>query len=82
MFVSLTKMMKTLCGFRLGFGIRITKKNALVMSFVLLIVLMFQLMWYMVVMCFWLMYAVLYCLWKVVSLPFKLLGKVFRKKGE
>ena len=79
MFVSLTKMMKTLCGFKLGFGIRITKKNAPVMLFVLLMVLVFQMTWYMFVMCFWLMYVLMYCLWKCITLPFKLLGKAFKK---
>ena len=79
MFLSLSKTLAKFGGFRLGLGIRITKKNALVMSFVLLFVLMFQAMWYMMVVCFWLMYAVMYGMWQCVKLPFRLLRKAARK---
>ncbi len=72
MFLSLSKTIAKIGGFRLGLGIRITKKNAAIMSFVLFFVLMFQLMWYMMVVCFWLMYAMFYgiywCIRKVFGI--------------
>lgn len=60
MFISFSKTLVKFGGFRLGCGIRITKKNALWMSLVYLFVLCFQLMWYGVVLAFWLMYAFFY----------------------
>ena len=73
MFMSLSKTLAKFGGFRLGLGIRITKKNAPVMLFVWLFVCIFQMMWYTLVLCFWMVYAVMYGLWKCVKLPFKLL---------
>lgn len=60
MFVSLSKMLAKVGGVRLGFGLRITKKNAAWMWLVLLFVLVFQMMWYMLVLCFWILYAICY----------------------
>ena len=71
MFLSLSKTLARFGGMRLGLGIRITKKNALIMAFVYLFVLMFQLTWYMLVLCFWMVYAVCYgsywCIKKIVQ---------------
>jgi hypothetical protein len=78
MFVSLTKTLKKFCGFRLGFGIRITKKNAVWMWIVLLFVSMFQLMWYMFVLCGWLLYAYLRLVWWLVKMMFTLIPRGFR----
>lgn len=60
MFLSLSKTFAKVGGFRLGLGIRMTKKNAPYMLFLIFFVSMFQLMWYMMVLCFWLMYAMCY----------------------
>ena len=60
MFLSLSKTIAKVGGFRFGLGIRMTKRNALLVSCLTLFVSMFQLMWYMLVLCFWLMYAMCY----------------------
>lgn len=73
MFVSLSKVMAKLGGVRFGLGIRITAKNALWMSFIVMFVCMFQATWYLLVICFWLMYAALYGLWWCIRAPFRLL---------
>lgn len=59
MHFTLSKALK-LGGFRLGAGLRITKKNALWMPWVVMMVCVFQLCWYMMVLCFWVIYAVCY----------------------
>ena len=60
MSVSLSKTLAKFGGFRLGFGIRITKKNACYMAFIFLFACIIQLTWYMMLLCFWLMYAAIY----------------------
>jgi hypothetical protein len=47
-------------GFRLGVGMRMTKKNAFLFFFVMLFVYIFKLMWYMMLLVGWLIYAMLY----------------------
>lgn len=58
MFISLSKTFAKVGGFRLG--IRKTKRNAPYLWFITLLVSMFQLVWYMIVLCLWLMYAMCY----------------------
>lgn len=70
MFVSLSRTLRKFGGARLGLGIRITAKNALWMSLIVLFVCMFQLAWYMVLLCFWLVYAVCYGLLWCIKKPF------------
>ena len=76
MFLTFSKMMAKIGGFKLGLGIRITKKNVLWMSWIVMIICMFQAVWYMMVICFWLMYAVMYGLWWCISAPFRKHKKV------
>ena len=88
MFISLSKVMK-LGGSRLGFGLRITKKNSLWMSFIVMFVCILQAMWYMMLLGFWLMYVMMYgMIWCIVKLTkaffgglSKLLTKLQNKKG-
>ena len=76
MFLNLSKMLAKFGGVRLGLGIRITKKNAIWMLFVLMFVYMLQAMWYLLIVSFWLVYAVCYgCVWCVK----KLIGKLTNK---
>lgn len=76
MFIGLSKTFAKFGKFRIGAGLRITKSNALWMSIVLLFVWMFQLCWYMMVLCFWLMYAVCYGIyWCIKKLVTALKGK-------
>lgn len=46
MFVSFTKTLKKMSGFRLGFGVRVNKRNAPLWCFAMLFAGMFYLMWY------------------------------------
>ena len=77
MFLSLSKTFAKFGGFRLGAGFRITKKNAAYMLIVMLIVWMFQLMWYMLLLMFWMVYAICYGIYWCIK---KLLG--IKKKAE
>ncbi len=72
MFVSFSKFTKKIGGIRFGLGLRITKNNAIWMSFVLMFVFMLQACWYMMLLCFWLVYAVVYAM---VSIAKKFLNK-------
>ena len=60
MFLSLSKTLTKFGGFRFGVGMRLTKKNAWWMFFVLLFVYMFKAYWYMMIICLWLIYAICY----------------------
>ena len=74
MFVSLSKAFSKFGNIRLG--VRITKKNAIWMLFVLMFVYMLQAMWYLLVVSFWPVYAVCYgCVWCVKKLFGKLRGE-------
>ena len=63
MFISLSKTIGRVGGFRFGVGKRITAKNAWWMFLILAFVYLGQLMWYMCVVMFWLMYAMFYGMW-------------------
>lgn len=60
MFLSFSKTLAKFGGFRIGAGIRMTKKNAVWMLFALLFILIFQMMWYMMIFVFWIIYAMIY----------------------
>ena len=60
MFISLSKTLAKVGGFRLGLGIRMNKRNAPLLWCLTLFVSMFQLMWYLTILCLWLMYAMCY----------------------
>lgn len=66
MFISLSKMLGK-SKFRIGAGLRITKNNMWWMCLVLLFVLVFQMMWYMCVLCFWMMYAIFYGIYWLIK---------------
>ena len=88
MFLSFSKTLKKMGSFRLGFGMRMNKKNAIFVCFAMLFVWTFQLMWYMIVGAGWLLYAMLYALYKIYYFLFKycaigikkLYGAIVRKK--
>ena len=71
MFLSLSKTLAKFGGVRLGLGLRMNKRNSIFVLFVMMFVWLFQLTWYMLVLCFWLMYAVCYgfywCIKKIVQ---------------
>ena len=79
MFISLSKTFAKVCGFRFGFGIRITKRNAPYMLFFMLFVWMFQIMWYMLVFSFWLMYAMCYGIYWCIKQLVRLIIRRSRK---
>ena len=71
MFVSFSKTIAKFGGFRLGIGMRMSKKNAVLMYLIIMFVAMFKLVWYMLLLCGWLMYAMCYgmywCIKKIAS---------------
>lgn len=83
MFISLSKTFARFGGFRLGFGMRLTKKNTVWMFFVLMFVWMLKLMWYMLILCFWLMYAIIYAMvWCIKALIRAIVKNKNRKVEE
>jgi hypothetical protein len=60
MFLGFSKTMARFGHFRLGVGMRLTKKNAAYMAIILMFVWMLQLCWYMMILCFWMIYAICY----------------------
>ena len=71
MFVSFSKHLKSMGGFRLGVGLRLTKSNFWYFFFVLLFVGCFYLAWYCVLACGWMMYYLFYGLYKIYYFMFK-----------
>lgn len=71
MFVGFSKTIARFGGFRLGLGMRMSKKNAAWMCLAIMFVAVFKLMWYMLLLCGWLVYAMCYgiywCIKKIVS---------------
>ena len=86
MFISLSKSFGKVGGFRIGIGKRVTSKNAWWLALIVFFVAIFQLMWYMMVFCFWLMYAMCYGLWWCIKKPVQgliiLIKKTLSKKAE
>lgn len=98
MFVAVSKTLKRAGGFRFAAGIRITKKNAWFMLFILMFAYMFQAAWYMMIGICWLtyygMYWLFYGLYKIYYYLFKwsalgvkklysfIKGKIDAKKAE
>lgn len=60
MFISFSKVIGKVGGFRIGLSKRITSKNVLWASLLYLTVVMFQLMWYSALLVGWLIYAFCY----------------------
>jgi hypothetical protein len=71
MFVSFTKTLKKMSGFRLGFGVRVNKRNALLWCFAMLFAGMFYLMWYMIIGAGWCLYFFLWAFYKIYYYLFK-----------
>ena len=76
MFVSFSKFAKKFGGIRFGLGLRLTKSNALWMSFVIMFVYVVQACWYMMVVCFWLVYIVIY---GMISVTKKIINKLLHR---
>lgn len=71
MFVSFTKTLKKMSGFRLGFGVRVNKRNAPLWCFAMLFAGMFYLMWYMIIGAGWCLYFFLLAFYKIYYYLFK-----------
>ena len=71
MFVSFTKALKKMSGFRLGFGVRVNKRNAPLWCFAMLFAGMFYLMWYMIIGAGWCLYFFLWAFYKIYYYLFK-----------
>jgi hypothetical protein len=86
MFISLSKTLARFGGFRLGVGMRMSKKNAPYLFIFAIMMLLFKMMWYMIVLTFWLMYAVIYGTFWILKKMFKIsvpfVDKLFNKISE
>ena len=63
MFVSFSKRLKSMSGFRLGVGLRLTRRNCWYFLFVLVLVGCFYFCWYSVLACGWMLYGLFYGLY-------------------
>lgn len=71
MFVSFTKTLKKMSGFRLGFGIRVNKRNWWYWLVAMLFAGMFYLMWYMIIGAGWCLYYMCWAIYKIYYYMFK-----------
>ena len=75
MFIGFSKTIARFGGFRLGIGMRFNKKNAIWLSLIVMFIAMFQLMWYMLLLCGWIIYAICYgiywCIKKIINVSSK-----------
>ena len=71
MFVSFTKALKRMSGFRLGFGIRVNKRNAPLWLCAMFFAGMFYMCWYMIIGAGWLLYFTLLAFYKIYYYLFK-----------
>ena len=60
MFVSFSKRLKSMSGFRLGVGLRLTRRNCWYFLFLLVLVGCFYFCWYSVLACGWMLYGLFY----------------------
>lgn len=79
MFISFSRRLKSMSGFRLGLGLRLTKSNCWYFLFALLLYGCFYLCLYCVIFCGWALYYILFGLYKVYYFIFKY-GSVGIKK--
>lgn len=79
MFVGFTKTLKKMSGFRLGFGIRINKKNWWYWLLVMCFVGLFYLMWYMIIGACYGLYYLCFALYKCYYYMFKGIAIGFKK---
>ena len=79
MFMSFSKTIAKVGGFRFGIRMRLTKSNALWYYLALSVILTCQLFWYGMVLAFWLMYAFLYGIFWCIKKPYVLLAKKLGK---
>lgn len=82
MFISLSKALAKCGGFRMGLGLRITKKNAIWMAFIVMFVCLMQAMWYMMIISFWLAYAICYGLFLGIKKLIQIIVTVVKNKKE
>lgn len=87
MFVGFTKTLKKMTGFRLGFGLRVNKRNWWYWCIAMFFVGMFYLMWYMIIaagyglyfMC-WAIYKIYYYMFKGIAVGCKKLYQLITGK--
>lgn len=79
MFMSFSKTIAKVGGFRFGIRMRLTKSNAAWYFLVLAAVYTCQLVWYSMVVVLWVMYAIFYGICKGIKKVFTLLARRFGK---
>ena len=82
MFISFSKVLSKVGGFRIGFRKRITSKNALWISLLYLTVVMFQLMWYGAVFAAWCVYAFCYGVYLCIKYLIKFIRTISEAAAE
>ena len=82
MFVGLSKTIARFGGFRLGIGMRINKKNAVWIAFVIMFIALFKLMWYVMVFCAWIMYAIFYGMYWCLKKLFTIGGQKTKNQND
>ena len=78
MFVSFSKRLKSMSGFRLGVGLRLTRRNCWYFLFVLVLVGCFYFCWYSVLACGWMLYGLFYGCYLMFKYIPLLYGDCFR----
>ena len=79
MFIGFSKTVARFGGFRIGLGMRMSKKNAVWMYFLIMFVALFKLMWYMMLLVGWLIYAMCYGTYWCIK---KIADNVAKKRKE
>lgn len=82
MFISLSKTLAKFGGVRIGFGMRMSKKNAPYIAIFAIMMFLFKMMWYLMVVTFWLMYAMIYGVVWLYCKMFKTSIPIFKKLFE
>lgn len=71
MYINFAKTLKRMSGFRLGFGIRVNKRNAPLWCCAMLFAAIFYCMWYMMIGAGWGLYFMLLAIYKIYYYLFK-----------
>ena len=79
MFMSFSKTIAKVGGFRFGIRMRRTKSNSLWFFLALSVIYTCQFMWYSMVVCLWVMYAMAYGVLKGIGKLYRILSKRFGK---
>lgn len=78
MFIGLSKTLARFGGFRMGLGIRVTRKNYLATAPLFIIICILQMYYYIILTMCWLVYAMFYVLVVIFILIYRGISKAVR----